>query len=76
MDKVVQLWAFVAMPEDRDHGIPAFKRNGALIPLVCSEERILDIFRPLAQEVAEKEGIKVELRKFNLEGVVETFEPT
>ena len=73
--QINECWVYVAMPKDADEGIPAVKLNDLVLPMVASDQKRVDELRKYAQEIANMDGITVQLRKFTGCELVETFRP-
>jgi hypothetical protein len=72
--RIEHLYAFVAVDRnDGDEGVVAFYKNGTWFPLVAADNRRLEKFRELAQEVAQRTGQLIRLVRFETRVEVETL---
>jgi hypothetical protein len=77
MPRIDAIWAFLSVDErDGNEGVMAATMGINLVPLIAADEKRLASLRPLAQNMAERFGMKVRLVKFHVREVIEEYEPT
>jgi len=61
---ITNVWLFVSVDTDGDEGICAFRGTDGWMPMVAADERRLHQLIPIAQELANARGVKIEVRAF------------
>lgn len=74
--RITRLWAWVSSDQSGEEGIPAYfdKSQGALVPMIGSDEERIRELRPLAMDLADK-GYPVRLVRFENQVVIEELKP-
>lgn len=79
--KITKIWAFVAIDKDKEgkdaEGVAAFMDSvtGMWYPLVASDQKRLDSFRPIAQDISKISGKVIKLVEFSTRKEIETILP-
>jgi hypothetical protein len=77
MPRIDAIWAFLSVDEkDGNEGVTAATMGTSLVPLIAADEKRLASLRPLAQNMAERFGMKIRLVKFHVREVIEEYSPT
>lgn len=72
--RITEMWAYVAIDADGDEGVLAVKgKDGAWFPLVGADTARMESVRPVAMDVARREGKKVKLLRFTTRQDEELF---
>jgi hypothetical protein len=72
--RIDELYAFIAHDADGE-GLPAFLRNGMMMPMVCADKARVDSFREVAKMMTQQSGNKITLCRFSLREEIEVIEP-
>jgi len=62
--RITKVWIFVSVDEDGDEGVCAFMGSQGWMPMVAADEKRLHSLIPVAQEIADARGVKIEVRAF------------
>jgi hypothetical protein len=74
--KIDEMFAFISTdPEDGSQGIVAELRRSVWTPYVGADMERVDSLMEMAQEIADMEGIKIEVVKFSQHEVIRTIIP-
>lgn len=72
---ISEVYAFVAVHDDGDEGIPAWKMGDTWTPLLASDAERLDVIRTIAQVSATTSGVPHKLVRFTVREELETIDP-
>lgn len=71
-----EVYAFMAVdPADDSEGIVGYKIGNSIVPLVASDDKRLDSYRPLAQQVATATNQEIRVAKFSIREDLEVIKP-
>jgi hypothetical protein len=74
--RIERLYAWIVTDASGEDGIPAIHGpNGAALPMVGSDKTRIESFRPLAEDLARREGFPLRLVQFTGMVVLETYLP-
>jgi hypothetical protein len=77
MPRIDAIWAFLSVDEkDGNEGVTAATIGNHLVPLIAADEKRLASLRPIAQNMAERFGMKIRLVKFHVREVIEEYGPS
>ena len=73
--KVNQTFAYVAVDDNGDEGICGFMHEGTWMPMVCADWDRVQSLKPIAQQIADNSGNKIQLIKLSQRSLVENIKP-
>jgi hypothetical protein len=75
--RIEQMYAWIALdPADNTEGIPSYlDPAGFHVPMVGADRKRIESLRPLAEQAAKTNGVKVTLVRFEIRTELETIEP-
>lgn len=73
IDRIDEVYVFVAKDATGNEGIPACEINGIILPLVCADKERIDSLRRIAKEMGDEIGIEVKLVRYSTREELETI---
>ena len=67
--------AFIVLDHDGTEGIPAINVDGTMMPLVAADAARVESLRPIAQLMADAQGVTIRLVRFSVREEVEELRP-
>lgn len=74
MDKIDQIYAFLAVNEDVE-GIVLFQTGSMHLPMVGANIARVDLLRRVAQDISNDTGKKISICKFSQRELIEIIKP-
>ena len=71
--RVTEMYAFLAVGDDGEEGVPSFYACGMMLPLVAADAARVESLRAMARQVVAKSGRPVTLARFTVREDVETI---
>lgn len=71
---ITEMYAFIAT-EEQGEGVAAVRLDNTMMPLIGADQARVDSLRHLAQQVADRSGMKLTLARFHLREDLETITP-
>lgn len=76
--RVTKLWAFLVVGPDGEEGVPAIATGDTRewMPLIAADAARLGDLLKLAREIAESQGIELQLAEFSVRKDLDIIKPT
>jgi hypothetical protein len=74
MPHIDDVWLFLSIDEDGDEGVCAFHAGDVWMPMIATDLKRVESFKPLAQRMVAEGGMPIRLVKFTQRVDVETYE--
>jgi hypothetical protein len=74
-ERIDELYAFIVVDDDGTEGVPAFRAENMVMPLMGADMGRMGDYREIAGRIANEYGRKVTLCKFTNRETVEEVEP-
>ncbi len=75
MALITEVFVYVVTESEGEEGIPAISLDGAIMPMLAADPKVVQKFRRYALSIAKEMGKPVKLVRFSTMEVVEEFEP-
>jgi hypothetical protein len=72
--RIDEIYVFIASSADGE-GLPAFLRNGMMLPMVCADKARVESLREIAKTIARESGNEITLCRFSVRQELEVIEP-
>lgn len=74
VDKITEIFAFIATEADGREGVVAAMLGGMMVPLVGADQARVKSLLPLARQIAQATGRQVQLARFSVREDLEVLE--